>query len=134
MASIALLEPYERSTGHTDQPGIEPDLVSVLILGAQKKIDQALAAHFEGNFTAKGFYIGRATSIIDALRDALDLESEGAAGRDYDRVYASIDAHLQLAIEEPVSEPLSCAREGICRLSALRQAGLCDTSMIRGTS
>lgn len=134
MAAIAFLEPYERSTPAPKATSSNSEIIPVLILGALKKIDQARQAHLKDGSVAKGFYIGRATSIIDALRDTLDVESGGENALDYDRVYQHIDNCLLIAVEEDLVEPLEHARNAICQISACWQASNCSTSLLKGTA
>jgi len=134
MASIAFLEPYVRSTEIPPQAADGDQLIQILFLSALKKIDQAQEAKRSGRQTEQGFYIGRTTSIVDALRDALDMDAGGQAAQDYDRVYDHIDLCLQIAAREPESEALAHAREALCQLSACWRANSCKTVLIKGTA
>jgi flagellar protein FliS len=134
MATIAFLEPYSRSTSDASSGTDHGDLIQALILSALRKVDQARRAHETGQPVEKGFYIGRATSVVDALRDALDMDSGGQTARDFDRVYAHIDLCLQLAVHEEALEPLDRAREAVAHLAACWRAASCRSSVLKGTA
>jgi flagellar protein FliS len=134
MASIAFLEPYIRVADAPMDETFRGELVSLLITSALKKIDQAKRAHDEARPVEKGFYLGRATAIIDALRDTLDVEAGGQSARDFDKVYEHIDLCLQVCVQDDSLEGLRQAREAICRLSACWQAAQCKTSLLKGTA
>jgi flagellar protein FliS len=99
-----------------------------------KKIEQSHRALTAGRPVEAGFYVGRATSIVDALRDALDLESGGQMARDFDSIYDHIDTCLQVAVGDAAPEALDRAREAVCRLSALWQAEHCAGALGAGTA
>ena len=134
MASIALLEPYEHSTAAPEQSDYRAELAQALIMSALKKIGQAGQALETERPVEAGFYIGRATSIVDALRDALDLESGGQTARDFDCIYNHIDNCLQIAVGEAAPDALVRAREAVCQLSALWQAEQCTDGLGAGTA
>ncbi len=134
MASIALLEPYQHTATAPAQGAQRVELAQALIMSALKKIEQAQLALGGGRPVEAGFYIGRATTIVDALRDALDLEAGGQTARDVDCVYDHIDTCLQIAVAEAAPEALKQAREAVCRLSALWQAGQCSGALGAGTA
>ncbi len=136
MASIAFLEPYVRNDTHPLSPQQEnaDQMIQLLFLSALKKIDQAATSGREGKPVEQGFYLGRATSIVDALRDALDMEEGGDKARDYDRVYEHIDVCLQVAVYDPDSGALAQARDAIGQLSAVWRANSCKTVLLKGTA
>ena len=134
MASIAFLEPYEHATVSPIPGDRRAELVWALIMSGLKKIEQAHQAFEGGRPVEAGFYIGRATSIVDALRDALDLQAGGQKARDMDNIYEHIDTCLQIAVGDAAPEVLLKAREAVCRLSALWQAGQCDDALGSGTA
>jgi len=134
MATIAFLEPYLRLN---EMPELVPegaDLVQALIMSVHRKIDQAEQAHVTGRLVEKGFYLGRATAVVDALRDVLDIESGGLNAQDFDRVYSHIDLCLQLSVTEEAPDTLFQAREAVCRMSACWQAASCKSSVLKGTA
>ncbi len=134
MSSITFLEPYVRSTESATDTAEQTSLVQALIMSALKKIDQAHQAHGEGKLVQLGFFIGRATAIVDALRDALDLESGGQAARDFDQVYEHIDLCLQIAVLETTVETLAQAREAVCRLSVCWRSARHPSALLSGTA
>jgi len=134
MSSIVFLEPYVRTTETTTDSNEKANLVQALIMSALKKIDQARHAHEEGKPVQAGFFIGRATAIVDALRDALDLEIGGQTARDFDQVYEHIDLCLQFAVLEATGETLAQARESICRLSVCWRSARHASTLLSGTA
>jgi len=77
----------------------QDDLVKMLVEGAIVKMQGAIEAHDNGEMILKGFLIGRATGIIDALRNGLDLENGGQEVHDLEVVYNHIDLCLQAATD-----------------------------------
>jgi len=134
MASIALLEPYEHSSSAPTADSRRVEMVQVLIMSGLKKIDQAHKALVGDRPVEAGFYIGRATSIVDAMRDVLDMDSGGQMAKDFDSIYDHIDTCLQIAVGEAAPEALSRAREAVCQLSALWQAEQCTDALGAGTA
>ncbi len=134
MASIALLEPYEHTATAPEQNDHRAELVRALIMSALKKIDQSSQALKAERQVEAGFYIGRATAIVDAMRDALDMNSGGEMARDFDCIYDHIDTCLQIAVGEAAPEALARAREAVCQLSALWQAEQCTHVLGAGTA
>ena len=133
MASIALLEPYQHGGATSADSGYGTDVIRALILSAQRKIEQARLALEAERPVEAGFYIGRTTSIVDALRDALDIESGGQMARDFDCIYEHIDACLQVAVCDVAPQALRQAREAVSQLSVLWQAGQCTEALGAGT-
>jgi flagellar protein FliS len=134
MASIALLEPYEHTTVAQERADHRSVLIRALIMSALKKIDQSAQALAHERPVEAGFYIGRATSIVDALRDALDLEQGGQVARDFDSIYDHVDTCLQVAVGDAAPEALAKAREAVCQLSALWQADQYSDALGAGTA
>ena len=134
MASIAFLEPYQHSSNSPVAGDHQAQLVRALILSTQKKIEQAHLALLADRAVEAGFYIGRATAIVDALRDALNLESGGQMARDFDCIYDHVDTCLQIAVGDAAPEALAQAREAVCQLSALWQAEQCAGALGAGTA
>ena len=77
MASIAFLEPYLRVSEVPMAETFRGELVSLLITSALKKIDQAKRAHDTARPVEKGFFLGRATAIIDAVLKAKPAVAKG---------------------------------------------------------
>ncbi len=134
MTSIAFLEPYVRVDAQSNEERDQSGLVQALIMSSLKKIDQARRAFDEGRPAQMGFFIGRATAIVDALRDALDIESGGQTAKDYDQVYEHIDLCLQIAVVEATDETLAQAREAVCKLSVCWRSSRHPEEVLSGTA
>ncbi len=128
MAVIAFLNPYLRTEDPPESPESSSDLVQILILSALQKLEQARMAHDSGRWVEKGFYLGRASGIVDALHDVLQLESAGPSARELGRIYNQIPLYIQTATLEENQGAVARAREAICRLSACWQAQSCRTA------
>jgi flagellin-specific chaperone FliS len=129
------MEPYARVDIDKSPRASQVEIVQVLIVSALHKIDEARSAHQAGRPVEKGFYLGRATVVVDTLRDALDVEGGGTMAQDFDRVYEHIDLCLQLAVTEPDAEtPLASARDAISQLSACWHAANVPPSLLKGTA
>ena len=82
------------------------DIMQMLINGALDKIKQAKTAHDAGHMTEKGFHLGRATNIIDAIRNALDPVNGDQMTKDLDAIYERVDLCIQAAVEPEYMEYL----------------------------
>ncbi len=71
-----------------------------MLSGVLNKIAQARQADQDGNNRAVGFFVGRATAIIDALRDDLDLINGGMVAVQYDNFYNQLSQYLEQAVAE----------------------------------
>jgi len=77
-------------------------LVLLLMEGAMEKIQKAKTCHEQQKAGEKGFYLGRATAIIDSVRDRLASLLLGASMEvELQSGYDHVDLMLQQAIEEP---------------------------------
>jgi flagellar protein FliS len=123
MATIAFLEPYLRGDAAVAAPASHADVVPVLFMSLLRKIEQARRAQDNDRPVEKGFYLGRATAIVDALRDALDLGEGGQLATDLDRIYGHIDLCLQISVGEAAVDPLDLARQAIRQLFTCWPAG-----------
>lgn len=117
MANAQLLESYTRYTDPQTEAQPISQSTPMLLLGALYKIEQAREAHLQLNDAARGFYIGRATAIIDALRDGLDIENNASTARHYEEFYGLIDECLQKAVEGNPEKWLLMAQDAISRAS-----------------
>jgi flagellar protein FliS len=99
MIMTAYLKEYTNTNNNFGlQPG-KQELILMLLDGIVQKIDAAKNAHDRGELTEKGFYLGRATNIVDALRNMLDLRSGGQVAQDLETIYHHVDLLLQAAID-----------------------------------
>lgn len=117
MANRELLQTYLRHNIPPGESASTQDMTPVLMLGLLKKIDQARAALQQHKPMEAGLYMGRATAILDLLRDDLDIESGGQVARDYDRLYGLIDECLQRAVQAEPAHFLNMAEEFSLKLS-----------------
>ena len=65
--------------------------------GAIKALRQAITALEDGNFAAKGEYVGKATDIIIELSSVLDMQAGGEIAADLRRLYDFMIDHLTQA-------------------------------------
>lgn len=133
MTTIAFLEPVPFADP-ARQAKVGLDLVQMLLMSALDKLDRARQAHEAERLVEKGFYLGRAAGVVEALREALDLESGGQTAQALERAQQRLVRALQLAALEDAPEGLAQAREGVLQLSAGWQAAICKTSLLKGTA
>lgn len=69
-------------------------LIQMLMDGAMQRMLTARLALQQGNVAEKGKNIGLAISIIDGLRDALDLEKGGEIASNLDELYIYMSRRL----------------------------------------
>lgn len=117
MATSQLLQTYLRQNQPQDESVSLRDMTPVLILGLLKKLQLAHGAFVAGDAMSTGFHLGRATSILDALRDDLDLVNGGTTARDYENLYGLIDECLQKAIHADTVHWLNLAEESVLKVS-----------------
>ena len=117
MTEAACLETYIRRQSNPADHLSTTDTTSALILGLLKKIEQARNAIDNHKPIQAGLYIGRATAIIDALRDDLDFQAGGQIARDYDRLYGLIDECLQKSTRNNAEAFLATAAEYVFKIS-----------------
>ncbi len=94
-----ILKEYSKMEDQYDIPPGQQEVIQMLVNGVVKKIEDALEADANGELTVKGFYLGRATGIIDALRNMLDTVNGGQTATDLDTIYNHVDLCLQAATE-----------------------------------
>ena len=85
------------------------DIVPLLLNGIVEKINQAKEAERAGCYAEKGFYLGRATGIVDALRNMLNTSEE--ISKDLDNIYNHLDLLMQASAEDKSSDYLDEALE-----------------------
>lgn len=92
-----LLKEYEKMEDRYEIPPSNQEALMMLINGVTDKIESALDADARGELTEKGFYLGRATGIIDALRNMLNPATDDQTAKDLDVIYNHVDLCLQAA-------------------------------------
>ncbi|NNJ92023.1 MAG: flagellar protein FliS [Gammaproteobacteria bacterium] len=102
-----MLKEYSRE--ETDFSDSKFEIVPMLLNGIIDKINQAKEAERAKSYAEKGFYLGRATGIIDALRNMLNMSDE--VSNDLDNIYSHIDLLMQASTEDNASEYLDEALE-----------------------
>jgi len=85
------------------------EIVPMLLNGIIDKINQAKEAERAKSYAEKGFYLGRATGIIDALRNMLSMSDE--VSNDLDNIYSHLDLLMQASAEDTSSDYLDEALE-----------------------
>lgn len=118
MATTQLIESYTRRTNFSGETQPLREMTPMLLVGALSKITQALDAHRLGQFSVCGFHIGRATAIIDALRNDLNIEENGKTAKCYEDFYSLIDDCLQNAVHEETEKWLAMAEDAVTRASS----------------
>ena len=94
------LNQYTRNQSFDQAMEANPNtLITLLLEAAIEKVSQAKQSHKNQQFAKKGFLLGRATAIIDGLRDRLGI-SLGQIAMEFDQFYNDIDASLQMAVED----------------------------------
>ena len=92
-----ILKDYEKMEDRYEIPPSNQEMLLMLINGVTDKIESALDADARGELTEKGFYLGRATGIVDALRNMLNPTTGGQTAQDLDVIYNHVDLCLQAA-------------------------------------
>jgi flagellar protein FliS len=116
----ALLTPYEYNRDLEAELTQKPHLFVLMLL--QRSVEKAMTAkscHEAGELVAKGFHIGRLTSLVDALRDRLVFQDQNIIAYNFADLYEYIDTSLQQAVNEAGTEYLDSA---IMILNELKQA------------
>jgi flagellar biosynthetic protein FliS len=98
------------------------DIVPLLLNGIIEKINQAKEAERAGCYAEKGFYLGRATGIIDALRNMLDTSED--ISKDLDNIYNHLDLLMQASAEDKASDYLDEALEIVESMSSFAEPEL----------
>lgn len=86
-------------------------IVRMLYQGCLRFIDQAAAAHADGDLPKFNHYIGKAESIVSELRTSLDREHAPEMVAQLEGIYLFTFARLIDAIADASIEPLEDARE-----------------------
>jgi flagellar protein FliS len=116
----SLLTPYEYNRDLETELSQKPHLFILMLL--QRSVEKAVLAkscHESGELVAKGFHLGRLTSLVDALRDRLVFQDQNIIAYNFADLYEYIDTSLQQAVNEAGTEYLDSA---IMILNELKQA------------
>lgn len=116
-----MLKEYTRENQSDFTPN-KYDIVPLLLNGIIEKINQAKEAERAGCYAEKGFYLGRATGIIDALRNMLNTSEDIA--QDLDNIYNHLDLLMQASAEDKLSDYLDEALEIVESMSSFAEPEL----------
>ena len=94
-----LLKEYTNMDNEYAVPAGKQEIILMLLNGVVQKIEAAKDAHARGDLSEKGFHLGRATGIVDALRNMLDTRSGDQLSTDLDTVYNHVDLLLQAGLD-----------------------------------
>ncbi|MBP7901046.1 MAG: flagellar protein FliS [Gammaproteobacteria bacterium] len=85
---------------------------SYILLLLQRTVEKGLTAkecHDCGNLVAKGFHLGRMTTLVDALRDRLVFKDQNIVAYNFAELYEYVDFSIQQAVHEAGTEYLESA-------------------------
>lgn len=117
-----ILEEYRRNQESEKNLANNPEKTILLLLqGAVDKGNLAKVCHQSNALVEKGFHLGRMTTILDALRDRLNLTREAPIAYDLEELYRYADQSIQEAVFERDTFYLDSAIE---ILTELRDAWL----------
>lgn len=117
-----ILEEYRRNQESEQNLLNNPEKTILLLLqGAVDKGNLAKVCHQSNALVEKGFHLGRMTTILDALRDRLNLTREAPIAYDLEELYRYADQSIQEAVFERDTFYLD---SGIEILTELRDAWL----------
>jgi len=128
----SLLEPYYRINPENTTEDNLNSFTPVMLSGVLRKIEQAHQAERDGNCRAIGFFIGRATSIVDALRDDLDLLHGGIVAQQYDNFYNQLNFYLEQSVAEDSSTYLDKAERIIGEIADWWRSPELDDMPVQG--
>jgi len=115
-----LLNPYEYNRDLEVQLGEKPHFYILLLLQRSvEKGELAKEAHDKGDLVAKGFHLGRMTSLVDALRDRLVFQDMNIIAYNFSELYEYVDFSIQQAVKEAGIDYLESA---IMIMNELKQA------------
>ncbi|MDX1351676.1 MAG: flagellar protein FliS [Thiomicrorhabdus sp.] len=96
-----ILEEYHRNQEAEKQLAENPRKTVLLLLqGAVDKGNLAKVCHQSHALVEKGFHLGRMTTILDALRDRLNLTKDTPLAFDLEELYRYADQSIQEAVFE----------------------------------
>jgi flagellar protein FliS len=95
---------------------------SYILLLLQRTVEKGISArdcHSSGDLVAKGFHLGRMTTLVDALRDRLVFKDQNIIAYNFAELYEYVDFSIQQAVHEAGTEYLESA---ILIMNELKQA------------
>jgi len=117
-----ILEEYRRNQEAEKHLAESPSKTILLLMqGAVDKGNLAKVCHQSQALVEKGFHLGRMTTILDALRDRLNLTKDTPIAYDLEELYRYADQSIQEAVFEKDTFYLDSAIE---ILTELRDAWL----------
>lgn len=93
-----------------------------ILLLLQRTVEKGVTArdcHESGDLVAKGFHLGRMTTLVDALRDRLVFKDQNIIAYNFAELYEYVDFSIQQAVHEAGTEYLESA---ILIMNELKQA------------
>jgi flagellar protein FliS len=116
----SLLKPYvynrELETDLSEKTHV---YILLLLQRSVEKGVQAKECHEKGELVAKGFHLGRMTTLVDALRDRLVFKEQNIIAYNFAELYEYVDFSIQQAVTEAGTEYLESA---ILIMNELKQA------------
>lgn len=117
---ISLLKPYvydrELETDLSEKTHV---YILLLLQRSVEKGVQAKECHEKGELVAKGFHLGRMTTLVDALRDRLVFKEQNIIAYNFAELYEYVDFSIQQSVTEAGTEYLDSA---ILIMNELKQA------------
>lgn len=117
---ISLLKPYvydrELETDLSEKTHV---YILLLLQRSVEKGVQAKECHEKGELVAKGFHLGRMTTVVDALRDRLVFKGQNIIAYNFAELYEHVDFSIQQSVTEAGTEYLDSA---ILIMNELKQA------------
>ncbi|KUJ74037.1 flagellar protein FliS [Thiomicrospira sp. XS5] len=96
-----ILQEYNQNPDTEAQLADNPSKTILLLLqGVVDKGNLAKVCHQSNALVEKGFHLGRMTTILDALRDRLNLTQDSSLAFDLDELYRYADKSIQEAVFE----------------------------------
>ncbi len=116
----SLLKPYvyDREL-ETDLSEKTHFYILLLLQRSVEKGVQAKECHEKGELVAKGFHLGRMTTLVDALRDRLVFKEQNIIAYNFAELYEHVDFSIQQSVTEAGTEYLDSA---ILIMNELKQA------------
>jgi flagellar protein FliS len=116
----SLLKPYVYDRQLEAELDQKPHVYILLLL--QRTVEKGLLAkscHEKGELVAKGFHLGRMTTLVDALRDRLVFKEQNIIAYNFAELYEYVDYSIQQAVTEAGTDYLESA---ILIMNELKQA------------
>lgn len=120
ISTAPLLNTYEYNRELEAELSEQPHTYILLLL--QRTVEKGLQAkecHEKGELVAKGFHLGRMTTLVDALRDRLVFKEQNIIAYNFAELYEYVDFSIQQAVNEAGTEYLESA---IMIMNELKQA------------